>query len=297
MITLAHLSDVHLAPLPPVRAFDLMGKRLTGYLNWKLRRERELDGEGLETLVAHLRSQNPDFTAVTGDLVNLALDAELEPALQFLRGLGEPDRVCLSPGNHDAYIAGQLEKALDRWDGYTLGETIGEEAFPFVRRIGEVAVITCNSAIPSAPFFAIGRFDEGQAQRLARCLTLLGDAGYFRVILIHHPPNQEAAHFRLGLRGARLFREVVAANGAELILHGHTHQSSIFAVPGPHGDVPVVGVAAAGTAQSGTAGQDPARYNLFRIERLATAWQCNMREFGFQRLSSEIVLRMNLRIY
>ena len=45
------------------------------------------------------------------------------------------------------------------------------------------------------------------------------------------------------------------------------------------------------------ASEDPARYNLFKIERLGTAWSCTMREFGFQRLSSEIVLRLSLRIY
>jgi 3',5'-cyclic AMP phosphodiesterase CpdA len=298
MVTLAHLSDIHLAPLPPIRPAELLSKRVTGWANWQLRRGRELAGEGLTKLVRHLREQNPDFTAVTGDLVNLALDAEINTAHNWLQTLGEPDRVCVSPGNHDAYISGQLEKAIDRWDGYVLGETVDENPFPFVRRVGEVAVISCSSAIPTPPWIAAGRFEEQQAERLSRCLKLLGDGGYFRVVLIHHPPNQEAAsHPRLGLWGARNFRRAVAKHGAELVLHGHTHQSSIFAIPGPKGDVPVVGVAAAGTAQAETGGHDPARYNLFRIERLGTAWQCTMREFGFQRLSDEIVLRLSVRIY
>lgn len=297
MITLAHISDIHLAPLPPVRPRDLLNKRITGYLNWKVKRQKTLDGEGLTNLIHHMRGQNPDFTAVTGDLINLALDAEINTAYNWLQTVGEPDRVCVSPGNHDAYIKGQLEKALGRWEGYALGETLDGNPFPFVRRIGEMAVISCNSAIPTLPWLAAGRFEQDQAERLARSLRLLGDAGYFRVVMIHHPPNQESAHPRYGLWGARNFRRAIAAEGAELILHGHTHQSSIFAVPGPQGDVPVVGVAAAGTAQSDTGGHDPARYNLFRIERLGTAWQCTMREFGFQRLSSEIVLRLSVRIY
>ena len=73
--------------------------------------------------------------------------------------------------------------------------------------------------------------------------------------------------------------------------------STFFAIPGKNGDVPVVGVAAAGAAQSEGHDTDPARYNLFKIERLGTAWSCTMREFGFQRLSPDIVLRMSLRIY
>lgn len=297
MVTLVHLSDIHLAPLPPVRARDLMNKRITGFLNWKLKRQKTLGGENLTNLVRHLREQHPDFTAITGDLVNLALDAEINTGFNWLQTVGEPHEVCVSPGNHDAYIPGQLEKAIARWDGYIVGETLDAAPFPFVRRVGDMAIISCSSAVSSAPWMAIGRFEADQAARLARCLRLLGDAGYFRVVLIHHPPNQEAAHPRLGLYGAKLFREAVAQNGAELILHGHTHQSSIFAIPGPSGDVPVVGVAAAGTAQGDTGGHDPARYNLFKIERLGTAWQCTMREFGFQRLSNEIVLRLSVRIY
>ena len=119
------------------------------------------------------------------------------------------------------------------------------------------------------PFFAAGRFERDQAGRLARCLSILGDASYFRVVLIHHPPNVESASPRLGLWGARLFRDVIRQAGAELILHGHTHRSSIHTLDGPTQDVPVVGVAAAGAAPEGR--DDPARYNLFRIERTGSA--------------------------
>lgn len=297
MITLAHLSDVHLAPLPPVRWSDLLNKRMTGFLNWKMKRQHTLDGEGLTTLVRHMQGHNPDVVAVTGDLMNLALDAEINTAWNWLQTVGEPERVCLCPGNHDAYVRGQLEKALERWGDYAAGETIDTSPFPFVRRIGGVAIVSCSSAIPTPPWIAAGRFGEDQQRRLTRVLQLLGRGGYFRVVLIHHPPNQEAAHPRYGLWGARNFRRAVAEAGAELVLHGHTHRSSIYAIPGPAGDVPVIGVAAAGTAQSDTGGHDPARYNLFRIERVGSKWECTMREFGFQRLGSDIVLRLSVRIY
>jgi 3',5'-cyclic AMP phosphodiesterase CpdA len=297
MITLAHISDVHLAPLPPVKWSELANKRITGYLNWRLRRQKTLSGTGLQTLVQHMREQKPDVTAITGDLVNLGLAAEANTALNWLQTVGEPDEVCVSPGNHDAYLRDSLDLNNDRWGAYMSGETLDAEQFPFVRRIGDVAIIGCSSAVPTAPTLALGRIDEAQANRLARILKMLGEAGYFRVVMIHHPPNLEARHPRLGLYGARLFRKAVAENGAELILHGHTHKSSIFAIPGRTGDVPVIGVAAAGAAQAEDGGEDPARYNLFRIERLGTAWSCTMREFGFQRLSTDIVLRLSLRIY
>ena len=297
MITLAHISDIHLAPLPPVRWTELANKRITGYLNWRYKRQASLSGEGLTNLIRHMREQSPDFTAVTGDLVNLGLEAEANNTHNWLQTVGDTASVCISPGNHDSYLKPSLGFNAERWGDYMRGETLDQAPFPFVRRVGDMAVISCSSSVASGIGLALGRFEQDQAARLSRILKLMGDAGYFRVILIHHPPNLEARHARLGLYGARLFRDAVAEHGAELILHGHTHKSTIYAIPGKAGDVPVVGVAAAGAAQSEDTDEDPARYNLFRIERLGTAWSCTMREFGFQRLSPDIVLRLSLRIY
>ncbi|HEY4202917.1 MAG TPA: metallophosphoesterase [Devosiaceae bacterium] len=297
MMTLAHISDIHLAPLPPVRPLELLSKRITGFLNWKLRRNHTLAGDGLTNLIRHMRDQNPDFVAVTGDLTNLALDTEINTAANWLQTVGLPEQVCVSPGNHDAYVPGALDKAHARWDGYMSGETLDEHHFPYVRRVGEMAIIACSSAIPTPPFVAAGQIRKGQAERLARCLEALGDAGYFRVVMIHHPPNREARNRRLGLWGGDLFRKVIAEQGAELVLHGHTHRSSIHAIPGPGIEVPVIGVAAAGAAQGGHGDDDPARYNFFRIERAGNSWSCTMREFGFHRLGPDIVMRLQMRIY
>lgn len=296
MITLAHISDIHLSPMPEISWRDLIGKRITGYLNWKLKRHDELNSETLGALVAHMRAQNADFTAVTGDLVNLALRQEMDRAGEWLAALGAPDRTAVCPGNHDAYVPGALECAHEVWGPYMQGETLDGSAFPFVRRVGELAIVSCSSAVPTRPFLAIGRFDDKQAERLGRILDLLGKAGYYRTVLIHHPPNAELQHPSFGLKGHRLFRQVIAEHGAELVLHGHTHRSSIHSIPGKGHEVPVVGVAAASAAQGGSL-DDPARYNLFRIERNGNGWTCTMREYGFQRLGHDIVMRMQMRIY
>ncbi len=296
MITLAHLSDIHLSPMPEVGLRDLFGKRLTGFMNWKLKRHGELNSETLSRLVQHMQAQNPDFTAVTGDLTNLALDAEVRRAGDWLSALGSADRIAVCPGNHDAYVPGALENAQNHWNEYLKGETLEGQAFPFVRRVGDVAIVSCSSAVPTPPFMAVGRFEEKQAARLSRILKLLGDAGYFRAVLIHHPPNAELQHPSFGLKGHRIFRRVIAEQGAELILHGHTHRSSIHHIPGKDHEVPVIGVAAASAAQGGTL-DDPARYNLFQIEKSTDGWRCVMREFGFQRLGADIVMRMQMRIY
>jgi 3',5'-cyclic AMP phosphodiesterase CpdA len=296
MITIAHISDIHLAPLPRVRMRDLMSKRFTGYLNWQLSRAKMMRPDTLANLIDHMCEQNPDVTAVTGDLVNLALDNEVERAAQWLETLGSSDVVCAVPGNHDAYVRGALNKARRVYGAYMAGETLDKNPFPYVRRIGDVALIGCSSAIPTPPFVAAGQVHSGQVERLGKLLDMLGEAGYFRVVMVHHPPNEEqATSRRLGMWKAGRFRRTIAEHVAELVLHGHTHVSSIHGIPGPTREVPVVGVAAASAAPEGH--DAPGRYNLFRIEKIGSEWSCSMREYGYQRIGDEIALRLQMRIY
>src|SRR5260370_40584462 len=102
--TLAHLSDPHLPPLPAARLRDFAGKRALGYLNWTRNRQKYHRREVLDTLVADMQARAPDHIAVTGDLVNLALEAAFAPARAWLESVGAPDRVTVIPGPHDAYV-------------------------------------------------------------------------------------------------------------------------------------------------------------------------------------------------
>jgi len=296
MNIIAHISDIHLAPLPKVRPGDLANKRITGYLNWKLKRKNLMSPGAARHLVNHLSAQRPDMSVITGDLVNLALPAETAAVRQWLERLASPEKLCLVPGNHDAYVPGALDAMRGVYGPYASGETLDENPYPFVRRIGQVAIIGCSSAIATPPFIAAGCFDDAQAERLAKCLQILGKAGFYRTVLIHHPPNAELARpWRKGLWGAKLFRKTIAEHGAEMVLHGHTHASSIYVIKGPEGNVPVIGVAAASTAPGSAS--SPARYNLFRIEKLINGWSCTMREFGYQRIGDSIVQRLQLRVH
>ena len=296
MITLAHISDIHLAPLPRVRMRDLMSKRFTGYLNWQLSRAKMMRPDTLANLIDHMCEQNPDVTAVTGDLVNLALDNEVERAAQWLETLGSSDVVCAVPGNHDAYVRGALDKARRVYGAYMGGETLDKNPFPYVRRIGDVALIGCSSAIPTPPFVAAGQVHSGQVERLGKLLDMLGEAGYFRVVMVHHPPNEEqAASRRLGLVEGRSFpphhRRARSGAGSarphpRLVDQRHSRPDARSARRRRRGRI------------SRPEGHDaPGRYNLFRIEKIGTEWSCSMREYGYQRIGDEIALRLQMRIY
>ncbi len=296
MNIIAHISDIHLAPLPELRLRDLANKRITGYLNWKLKRKDLMSSEASQLLVEHLATQRPDMTAITGDLVNLGLPAETAAVKLWLKRLAPPEWLCLVPGNHDAYVPGALAAMQKVYGPYASGETLDHNPYPFVRRVGQVAIIGCSSAIATPPFIAAGYFDRPQAGRLARCLQILGKTGFYRIILIHHPPNVEFKRpWRNSLFGARLFRKIIAENGAEMVLHGHTHASSVHLIKGPDKNVPVIGVAAAASAPGSA--MPPARYNLFQIGKLSNGWSCTMREFGYQRIGENIVQRLQLRVH
>src|SRR5262245_39982 len=101
--TLAHISDVHLGPLPLPGVTDCNLKRLSGYLNWHRNRKHLHLRPVLDSIVADLLAQRPDHIAVTGDLVNIGLPSEHLAALDWLATLGPPDRVSVVPGNHDIY--------------------------------------------------------------------------------------------------------------------------------------------------------------------------------------------------
>ncbi len=91
---------------------------------------------------------------------------------------------------------------------------------------------------------ATGRIGATQAAALGLLLAEAGREGLFRVVLIHHPVAEHAATRMRRLIDAARFRKAIAEHGAELVLHGHNHRTSVMAVPGPLGAVPVVGATA-----------------------------------------------------
>ncbi|MER0237471.1 metallophosphoesterase [Fulvimarina sp. MAC8] len=282
MYRLAHLSDIHLGPLPELSLRELASKRVTGYVNWHRNRRRSMFGDTLTDLVLDMKRQEPDHIAVTGDLVNLATKKETAAARIWLEQLGLPHDVSLVPGNHDAYVPGALKRSFHEWYDYLVGDNplaaIGN-SFPYLRVRGKIAIFGVSTAEASAPFFATGSFRRGQALALAKLLESCRSTGHFRVVLIHHPPISGAASWHKRLIGKQFFSKVIRDVGAELVLHGHTHLDTLYWLDGPdHRKVPVVGVPSA--SQSPGSDKPAARYNLFDIAGEPGNWSLTQRERG-----------------
>jgi 3',5'-cyclic AMP phosphodiesterase CpdA len=278
MFILAHLSDVHLAPLPRPNPFELISKRGLGYINWLRKRRRVHRADVLARVVADLKARKPDHIAVTGDLVNLSLTKEFAPACAWLAGLGEANNVTVVPGNHDSYVRSAETLALQHWADYMRGDN--NENFPFVRRRGPITIIGLSTSLPTPPLAATGELHGNQLERLAPILETLGRENAFRVVLIHHPPTEGAHHFRR-LRDAAGMRDVLRKFGAELVLHGHHHEASLSWLPGPQQRVPVIGVPSA--SGSPDFHDDPAGYNLYEIDGEPGAWRCTLVSRGWSR--------------
>lgn len=271
-ITIAHLTDVHLAPLRGFAPRYWNVKRGLGYANWMRKRRHAHLSHALESIVADMLAQAPDHIAVGGDLCNIGLPQEHIIGLRWLQSLGPPERVSVVPGNHDIYCNVGGDPGVQRWAAYMASDAHGARLaagaadFPFVRVIGSVALIALNSAVTTPPAMAWGLVGEQQLSRLAVALDRARDTGLFRLVMIHHPPLPGQASPGRALKDAEALREVLAKHGAELVIHGHNHLDMLSWLEGASGPIPIVGTPSGSLGR--TYKEEPlARYNLFRINR------------------------------
>jgi 3',5'-cyclic AMP phosphodiesterase CpdA len=271
MFILAHVSDLHLAGRP--RLAELAGKRGLGFINWQRKRKSIHRPEVLEAITRDLTAQPHDHVAVTGDLVNFSLDDEYKRAAAWLGALGSPRDVSVLPGNHDTYVRGTEGAPAAFWGDHMRGDD-GLDRFPYLRRRGDVALIALSTALPTGPFMATGRLGRQQLARLAE--TLEQTRGLFRIVLIHHPPQSPPRRYLRRLVDAAQLRAVLAAHGAELLLHGHDHRRTIVWLDGPQATkIPAIGAPSA-SARAPHGDEDAAGYNIFHIDGASGAWRCEL---------------------
>ena len=234
---IAHLSDLHLLSGEHIPARRLLNKRFTGWVNLKLRRGHQHQRRIAQAVAREVSAHDVDHVVITGDLTNLALEAEFELVRAFLEAdlKLSPDQVSVVPGNHDAYTGGAFRSR--RFQCY-LGEYItsdlpgasgvpGIGRFPFVRLRGPVAIIGLSSAVPNLPLVAAGELGKPQTMALHALLTHQEVARRFPVVLQHHPWHPVGSGAKSALEGLRDADEelaVLAELDRGMLLHGHLHR-------------------------------------------------------------------------
>ena len=264
---LAHVTDPHFHPEGGVALGELRGKRWAGALNYWLRRRFKHRMELLAALADDLRASPPDHLAVTGDLSNLALEAEWRAARTWLEGVApQPEGATLIPGNHDAYIpevvdAGAFESHFGAWQRPDVAQ--GDAAYPFVRLRGPLALVGVNSCVATGDLGAWGLLGDAQLARLEALLARPEVRARRRVVLVHHPPVRHKGGEHRNLKDRARFAEVLTRVGAELVLHGHDHRDQRAELAGPDGArIPVLG---GGSASYAGAPAGRARYNVLEF--------------------------------
>jgi 3',5'-cyclic AMP phosphodiesterase CpdA len=234
---IAHISDLHVLALSGVPFGRFLNKRLSGWLNLRLKRASVHRVGHLRAIVAELAREKLDHVVVTGDVTNLALEGEFELARDLIGdaiGL-DPSRVTVVPGNHDLYTRGARDsRRFEHYFGACLESDLPELAvdvagarFPVVKLRGDVAIVGLTSAVPRPPFVAAGEIGSAQARALARVLEHPEVAKRTLVLALHHPVVYDGSGMKRyveGLRDAYRVLALVEPIGKGLVLHGHLHR-------------------------------------------------------------------------
>jgi 3',5'-cyclic AMP phosphodiesterase CpdA len=221
--------------MPPLRVLQVSD------LHVGTHEEPEVESD-LRALVAEA---DPELVVASGDLTHRGLRSQHERAAEFLRGLDLP--LLVVPGNHD--IPYSFPYRFTRpWREF---ERLWEETEP-VYRSETLVVVGLNSVRPWR--HQSGRVRPEQVER-AHELLLDAPAGALKVVTFHH--QLVGAPWRSRKKPVAKRNAVLAGlvdAGADLILAGHIHQSTIaerreFEISRPGGERAVVVSIAPGFGQ------------------------------------------------
>jgi 3',5'-cyclic AMP phosphodiesterase CpdA len=273
--SLAHFSDVHLGPLPKGSTFsNFSAKRFVGALSWHFNRKKIHQPAIALALVEDIKNNHPDHVAFTGDVVNIAAFAEFSAAAAWIKNIGPSDKVSYVPGNHDAYVRVAWDKTLGLFEEYMSSDMRQEHLFPYIRLRRNIALFGVNGATPQSWTRAGGEVGPAQRQRLSEKLKSLREQGFYRAVMIHHPPAPGLAHPLRSLSDAAELKAVLEQEGADLVMHGHNHTQTLNWLESKHGSVPIVGVPSASMVDDGK--HQAASWNNYKIDRAKGKWQTHL---------------------
>ncbi|MDY3561596.1 metallophosphoesterase [Gemmata sp. JC673] len=239
MVRLAHFSDIHLTAQPlGWRVRDTFNKRSVGWVNVRFlgRGARFRYASDVATVLRReFATRGFDQLVFSGDASTMGFAAELREAATRI-GVGDdslPPGLAV-PGNHDLYTGRAIRDRYfeDAFAPWQHGQRVGNEVYPFARKVGHVWLIALNSAKPNFLFWdATGRVGHAQLDRFRRLCKSLDDGP--RIVVSHYPLLKEG--HTVEPRWHRLHdwhaaRDAAAECGVSLWLHGHRHHWYVLPV-------------------------------------------------------------------
>jgi 3',5'-cyclic AMP phosphodiesterase CpdA len=172
-----------------------------------------------DALVATCLELSPALVIASGDLAHRGRPAELEEAKAVLDRLAAP--LLAVPGNHDLpyTVPGRFTRP---WRAF-------EAVFGTTRPVLTLDGIVACGLNSARPWRHQGGRLSSQSLEHAAAVLRNAPAAALRVVVLHHhlagAPWRASHKFPLSDRDAAL--EALSAAGAELIVGGHIHQSSV----------------------------------------------------------------------
>ncbi len=246
MFRIAHISDLHIPPLPRMGLKQLFSKRILSLVSWHHKWKTEHQAEVLDALQSQLHQLEPDHICITGDITFTTLPDEVDKAAEWISRLADSSQISVVPGNHDAYVRGALNYALERWKPW-MRDDEGGSGFPYLHARGPVDIVGLSSAVATPPAISLGRIGQQQLERTKALLKRIKTNQRPCVLLIHHPPQEDAAPPRRALADRKELQELLACHPVDLILHGHLHYPVKSKLVCPKGSITVLGAASAST--------------------------------------------------
>lgn len=275
-MNIAHFSDLHLLSLEGVPASRFLNKRFTGWMNLRLKRGSIHRAEYVRAIAREIAARNVEHVVVTGDLTNLALEAEFELVRElFERDLGlDPSMISVVPGNHDLYTRGAMRsRRFEGFFGSWLKGDLPELAvdtdagrFPLVKLRDRVAIVSLSSAVPRLPLVAAGELGQAQLLALRRVLVHPDVSSRSLVLAVHHPAVHGWSRMKVhveGLRDADALIAELQAVSRGLLLHGHLHRRIQRKLPTQGGHIVQVGATSASLHHH--EGERMAGFNLYQL--------------------------------
>jgi len=286
MFRIAHISDLHIPPLPHVPVRNLASKRIIGLFSWFQKWKSEHRQIVLDALLAHIDEAKPDHICVTGDITYTTLPAEVDKAADWFSRLGDARRISLIPGNHDAYVKGALDYAVEKWSRW-MQDDEGHSGFPYLHRRGPVNIVGLSSAVATPPAISLGRIGKEQLRRTESLLNRINADQRPVVLMVHHAPQDGAATRVRALSDRKELQELLTRVPVDLVLHGHLHYPARAELDGPSGPVPVLGAASASAVGRR---KSAAHYHLIDIETVSGKTRFSVQHHHYDTMTGKFSL-------
>ena len=224
---IAHLSDIHFSNVSwDIK--DIGTKRWLGNLNLVFRRGKEFCNELPFKLIPKLTELQIETCLITGDFTSTGNDVEYAMARRWVDAIESAHiKVIAIPGNHDCYIAENMQKKTyyqhfpSRY--WTCNQELNEHRCTAMPLTDGWWLVALDTTLATPLISSEGLFSEALEEQLDHCIREIPSNQ--KIILMNHFPFfQNERKRRRMQRGPALQGFLDARPQIQLYLHGHTHR-------------------------------------------------------------------------